>query len=60
MTEIMAELARRAAQNGRSVEDERREILRRHLHGRRLAKRSFMEVLAEMPCVQHDDLFDVR
>jgi len=56
----MAELARRAAQNGRSVEDERREILRRHLHGRRLAKRSFMEVLAEMPCVQHDDLFDVR
>ena len=57
--EIVDALKRMAAANGRSAEAEHREILRTHLlnHPK---KRSFKEVLAEMPYFGDDKLFDLR
>lgn len=57
--EVVDALKRQAAANGRSTEAEHREILRAHLI-RQPKKRSFKEVLAEMPYFDDDDLFDVR
>jgi plasmid stability protein len=57
--EVVDALKRQAAANGRSTEAEHREILRSHL-ARHPKKRSFKEVLAEMPYFDDDALFDVR
>lgn len=57
--EIVDALKRLAAANGRSAEAEHREILRVHLTKPPM-KRSFKEVLAEMPNFDDDELFDVR
>ncbi|OFA01164.1 hypothetical protein [Duganella sp. HH101] len=57
--EIVDALKRLAAANGRSAEAEHREILRTYLI-KRPKKRSFKEVLAEMPYFGDDDLFDLR
>lgn len=57
--EIVDALKRSAAANGRSAEAEHREILRVHLI-KHPKKRSFKEVLAEMPYFGDDDLFDLR
>jgi antitoxin FitA len=57
--DIVIALKRSAAENGRSTEAEHREILRAHLV-MRPKKRSFKELLAEMPYFGDDDLFDVR
>lgn len=57
--EIVDALKRAAAANGRSTEAEHREILRTHLVVRP-ERRSFKDVLAEMPYFGDDDLFDVR
>lgn len=57
--EIVDALKRQAAENGRSVEAEHREILRAHLT-KSPKKRSFKEVLAEMPDFEDDALFNVR
>ncbi|WP_338758647.1 DNA-binding protein [Massilia sp. METH4] len=57
--EVVDALKRSAAANGRSTEAEHREILRAHLVVRP-NRRSFKEVLAEMPYFGDDDLFDVR
>ena len=56
---IVDALKHQAAENGRSVEAEHREILRAHLMPLP-KKRSFKEVLAEMPDFEDDALFDVR
>ncbi|MFL6674500.1 MAG: FitA-like ribbon-helix-helix domain-containing protein [Massilia sp.] len=58
--EVVVELKRLAAENGRSAEAEHREILRAHLLVHRPLKRSFKEVLASMPYFEDDDLFDLR
>ena len=58
--EVVLELKRKAAENGRSAEAEHREILRAHLSDRQPRKRSFKDVLAAMPYFDDDDLFDVR
>jgi plasmid stability protein len=58
--ELVVELKRRAAENGRSAEAEHREILRAHLLRNQPKKRSFKEVLAAMPDFDDDELFDVR
>lgn len=58
--EVVVELKRKAAANGRSAEAEHREILRTHLLANQPPKRSFKEVLASMPYFDDDDLFDVR
>ncbi|MES2260174.1 MAG: DNA-binding protein [Pseudomonadota bacterium] len=57
--EVVEALKRSAAAHGRSAEAEHREILRIHLlsHPK---KRSFKEVLADMPYFDDDALFDVR
>jgi plasmid stability protein len=57
--EIVDALKRQAVANGRSTEAEHREILRIHLT-KAVKKRSFKEVLAEMPDFDDDALFDVR
>ncbi|GAB2879982.1 hypothetical protein GCM10027277_56490 [Pseudoduganella ginsengisoli] len=57
--ELVEALKRVAKAHGRSAEAEHREILRSHL-GAYPKKRSFKEVLAEMPYFNDDDLFDVR
>ncbi len=57
--EVVDALKRAAAANGRSAEAEHREILRAHLVVRPNRK-SFKEVLAQMPCFDDDELFDVR
>ena len=57
--DIVIALKRSAATNGRSTEAEHREILRAHLIARP-KRRSFKEVLAEMPYFDDDTLFDVR
>ena len=58
--DLIAALEQQAVKNGRSPEAEHREILRQHLLGNRPVKRSFKEVLASMPDVGDDDLFDFR
>jgi plasmid stability protein len=57
--DVVDALKRQAAANGRSAEAEHREILRAHLT-KLPKKRSFKEVLAEMPYFDDDALFDVR
>jgi plasmid stability protein len=58
--ELVTELKRKAAENGRSAEAEHREILRAHLLRSLPKKRSFKEVLASMPDFDDDELFDGR
>jgi antitoxin FitA len=58
--EIIAALRRRAAEHGRSAEEEHRLILRELLLSAQPRKRSFKEVLAEMPNVGEDPDFDLR
>ncbi|MBB3119305.1 FitA-like ribbon-helix-helix domain-containing protein [Pseudoduganella violacea] len=58
--EIVAELKRQAAANGRSAEAEHREILRSQLLPSAPRKRAFKDVLASMPYFGDDELFDVR
>lgn len=58
--EVVAELKRQAAANGRSAEAEHREILRNHLLADRVLRRTFKEVLAAMPDAGVDSDFDVR
>ena len=58
--EVVAELKRQAAANGRSAEAEHREILRYHLLADRVSRRTFKEVLAAMPDAGVDSDFDVR
>jgi plasmid stability protein len=57
--EVVNALKRSAAAHGRSAEAEHREILRVHLLSQP-KKRSFKEVLSEMPYFEDDTLFDVR
>ncbi|WP_332856465.1 FitA-like ribbon-helix-helix domain-containing protein [Duganella sp. S19_KUP01_CR8] len=57
--EVVDALKRLAAANGRSAEAEHREILRTHLT-KQPKKRSFKEVLADMPYFGDDQLFDLR
>ncbi|WP_151447066.1 FitA-like ribbon-helix-helix domain-containing protein [Lacisediminimonas profundi] len=57
---LVLELKRRAAEHGRSAEAEHREILRHALLEKQPKPRSFKEVLASMPSLGGDDLFDVR
>lgn len=57
--DVVDALKRLAAANGRSAEAEHREILRSHLL-KHPKKRSFKEVLAEMPYFGDDTLFDLR
>ena len=52
--EIVRELERRAAQNGRSVEEEHRQILRGALKNRP----TLHEVLSQMPDVGEDSDFE--
>ncbi len=54
--EIVQALKRRAAKHGQSAEAEHREILRQVLLGPK--KKSFAQVLAEMPNVGLDSDFD--
>lgn len=57
--EVVTALKRSAAAHGRSAEAEHREILRTHLLTQP-RKRSFKELLSEMPYFEDDALFDVR
>ena len=57
---VVAALKRRAAEHGRSVEAEHRELLKSELLSPQPKKRSFKEVLATMPYFDDDALFDVR
>jgi plasmid stability protein len=55
--EIVRELKLRAARNGRSAEEEHRQILRQALHPSKDA-RSFHELLSQMPDVGEDSDFE--
>lgn len=57
--EVIEALKRAAATNGRSAEDEHREILRAHLMVRP-KRRTFKEALADMPYFDDDTLFNAR
>jgi plasmid stability protein len=57
--EVVDALRRAAAAHGRSAEAEHREILRTYLLSSP-KKRTFKQVLAEMPYFDDDGLFDVR
>lgn len=57
--DVVDALKRQAAANGRCPEAEHREILRTNLT-MLPKKRSFKEVLAEMPYFHDDELFEVR
>lgn len=57
--EVVNALKRSAAAHGRSTEAEHREILRAHLLSQP-NKRSFKEVLSDMPYFEDDALFDMR
>jgi plasmid stability protein len=54
--EIVRELKRRAAENGRSAEEEHRQILRRTLRAPKDAA-SFKDLLGQMPDVGEDEDF---
>lgn len=56
--EVVKELKIRAAREGRSAEEEHREILRRAL--RPLPRQSLKEALSTMPSVGDDDFERVR
>jgi len=57
--ELVRHLKKRAGEHGVSVEEEHRRILREALQGDALEKRkSFWQVLSEMPDVGDDALFE--
>jgi antitoxin FitA len=56
-TEVVRALEARAAQNGRSVEEEHRQILREAL-GQKEPRQSLKEMLLAMPDVGEDRVFE--
>jgi len=56
--DLVRDLKKRAGQHGVSVEEEHRRILREALRGDAGKRKSFWQVLGEMPDVGHDSLFE--